>query len=124
MNKLDKKKVNWIENDFKMDKVLIKLGRKYHLISRSDISFIESERNYSRIHCDDKSLLVKRSLLFLEQKLGSDKFIRVNRSILVNIDLISEMEETEDEYSITLINKKSFNWSRRYRERLTKMMRI
>ena len=124
MNKLDKKEINWIQSDFKMDKILIKLGRKYHLINRSDINFIESERNYSRIHCDDKSLLVKRSLIFLEQKLGNDKFIRVNRSIIVNIDLISEMKESEDDYSITLTNKKSFNWSRRYRERLTKLMRI
>ncbi|MEN8222649.1 MAG: LytTR family DNA-binding domain-containing protein [Acidobacteriota bacterium] len=107
-----------------MKKVLIKLGRKYHLIDKNDINFIESDGNYSRINCENKSLLVKRSLNFLEQKLGSDKFVRVNRSILVNIELISEMEESENDYLITLKNNRSFNWSRRYRERLTKLMRI
>ncbi len=124
MDNLDKSKTNWIGSTVKRDKILIKLGKKYHLIDRSDINFVQSERNYSRIHCDDISLLVKRSLHFLEQKLGNDKFVRVNRSILVNVDLISEMEELDDEYLITLKNKKSFNWSRRYRERLTKLIRI
>lgn len=124
MDRLNKNEFKWMEEELKSDKVLIKLGRKYHLIEKNDISFIESERNYSRIHCEDKSLVVKRSLHFLEQRLGKEKFIRVNRSVLVNIDRISEMEELDDEYLITLKNSRSFSWSRRYRERLTRLMRI
>jgi len=108
-----------------MEKLLIKSGRNYHFVNKSDIQFIESERNYARIYCEDKTYLVKRSLGFLEEKLGADKFMRVNRSALVNIQKINEMKEGDNHnYIIILNNNKVLPWGRRYRERLIKLTRI
>ena len=108
-----------------MDKLLIKTGRNYHFVNKNDIQFVESERNYARIYCEEKTYLVKRSLGFLEEKLGSDKFMRVNRSALVNIQKINEMKEGDNNnYIIVLNNNKVFPWGRRYRERLIKLTRI
>lgn len=108
-----------------MEKLLIKTGRNYYFIDKSEISFIKSERNYSRIYCEDRNYLVKRSLSFLEDKLGNDHFLRVNRSCLVNIDRINEMKDSgENEYVIVLNNKETVRWGRRYRERLVKLTRI
>ncbi len=109
----------------KTEKLLIKTGRNYHFINRDDISFIESERNYSRIFCRNKNFIVKKSLSFLEEKLGEDKFLRVNRSTIVNIDRINEMKESDDNnYVIILNNNKILQWGRRYRERLVKLIKI
>ncbi len=107
------------------DKLLIKIGRNYHFVCKGDINFVESERNYSRIYCEDRTFLVKRSLGFLEEKLGPENFLRVNRSALVNIQRINEMKEEENnKYIIVLNNNKVFQWGRRYRERLIKLTRI
>ena len=108
-----------------MEKILIKIGRNYHFIKKNDINFIESERNYSRIYCEDRTYLVKRSLGFLEEKLGTDNFLRVNRSALVNIERINEMKAQENHnYIIVLNNNKVLQWGRRYREKLVKLTRI
>jgi len=107
------------------DKLLIKTGRNYHFVNKNDIHFIESERNYARIYCENRTYLVKRSLGFLEEKLGEDKFMRVNRSALVNVERIHEMkEEDNNNYIIILNNNKVLRWGRRYRERLVKLSRI
>ena len=108
-----------------MEKILIKIGRNYHFINKNDINFIESERNYSRIYCEDRTYLVKRSLGFLEEKLGADNFLRVNRSALVNIERINEMKAAENHnYIIVLNNNKVLQWGRKYREKLVKLTRI
>lgn len=108
-----------------MEKILIKNGRSYYFVNKNDINFIESEGNYSRLFCDEKSYVVKRSLIFLEEKLGADKFMRVNKSTIVNIDRINEMKESENNnFLIVLNNNKTLQWGRRYRERLVKLIRI
>jgi len=108
-----------------MEKILIKIGRNYHFINKNDINFVESERNYSRIYCEDRTYLVKRSLGFLEEKLGPDNFLRVNRSALVNIERINEMKDAGNhKYIIILNNNKTLQWGRRYREKLVKLTRI
>jgi len=125
MEKMNNFDNDWIRDDPGSDRIMVKLGKKYHLISKQEIQYVESEGNYARLHCAEKSFLVKRTLLFLENRLGPHRFIRINRAVLVNIDLITEMEESEkSNYRVRLRNDRSFQWSRRYRERLTRLMRI
>jgi len=108
-----------------MGKILIKNGRRYYFVNKNEINFIESEGSYCRLFCDEKSYVVKRSLIFLEEELGSDEFMRVNKSTIVNIDRINEMRESENNnFVIVLNNNKTLQWGRRYRERLVKLIRI
>jgi len=108
-----------------MDKLLIKTGRSYFFVDKNDINFIESESNYSRIFCDGKNYIVKRSLNYLEEKLGGKKFLRINRYTIVNIERINEMKELKNnDYVIILKNNKTIQWGRRYREKLVKLIKI
>lgn len=108
-----------------MEKLLIKSGRNYHFINKSEISLIRAERNYSRIICDKRNYVVRRSLQSLEEKLGEEKFMRINRSTIVNVDRIDEMREAENSgYVIVMNNQKVLTWGRRYRERLVRLVRI
>lgn len=112
-------------NPIASGKILIKNGRSYYFVNINDINFIESEGNYSRLFCDKRNFIVKKSLIFLEGKLGVDKFMRVNKSTIVNIDRIDEMKESENNnFLIVLNNSKTLQWGRRYRERLVKLIRI
>ncbi len=108
-----------------IDKLVIKTGRNYFFIDKDDIDFVESENNHSRICCKKKSYVVKKSLSYLEDRLGGEKFLRINRSTIVNIDRISEMKESENnKYVIILKNNKTLQWGRRYREKLVKRIKI
>ncbi len=107
-----------------LNKILVKTGNSYFLISKDDIELIKSERNYSRIFCEARNYIVRKSLNTLEERLGFEKFMRVNRSTIVNIDQIEQMKKADNDYVIVLKNNKIVNWGRRYRENLSRLIKV
>lgn len=57
----------------------------------SDILFIESLKDYIKIHLSSSSkpVLTKMSLKAMEEKLPSDKYIRIHKSYIIAVDKIS-----------------------------------
>ncbi len=54
-----------------------------------------------------------------EERLAPDKFVRISRSTIVNMDRIKELQPLfYGEYSITLHNGTRLTLSRRYRDKL------
>lgn len=102
-----------------MNYVLVKLGKELILLNIEDIDFIKSEGKYLRIFKGEKSYLKRQSLDSFENSLNTDKFIRVNRSAIVNVERIKKIERNEQyNYYILLDNNKSLLWSRNYRKKL------
>jgi two-component system LytT family response regulator len=62
------------------------------LIPYDDVVWIEAEDYYARVHTRDKRLLVRLSLRHLEGQLDAERFVRVHRSAIVNLDRIRRME--------------------------------
>lgn len=73
-------------------KFLIKTGLKYKSVSVDQISCFYSEESCSYIWVDQKSLILDQSLDDLEKVLDPEKFYRVNRHLIVNIDSISGID--------------------------------
>jgi two-component system, LytTR family, response regulator len=66
---------------------------------------------------------LRRSLLELERDLGDEKFIRIHRSIVVNLERIHGLElQASGEYEVVLNSKVRLRLSRRYRKRLQDRM--
>ncbi|WP_028297355.1 LytR/AlgR family response regulator transcription factor [Olivibacter sitiensis] len=58
-----------------------------HLIKKDDIIRVEAMSNYSVFYLsDDRKIVVSKTLKDYEQLLGNDVLIRVNRSVIVNLD--------------------------------------
>ena len=108
-----------------MERLLIKIGRSYHFVDERKIDLIKSDRNYSRIHCDGKSFLIRRSLRSLEEKLNSDRFLRINKSTIVNVEMIDHMKDIgNNNFIVVLNNNKTVQWGRRYREKLVQLIKV
>jgi len=75
--------------------LFVKSGYKIVRISLEDIIYIEGMREYARIHLTNgKSLMPLISLHVLEEKLPSDKFMRVHRSYIVNLEKITTIDHS------------------------------
>ncbi|MCX6326964.1 MAG: LytTR family DNA-binding domain-containing protein [Bacteroidia bacterium] len=75
--------------------LFVKSGYKMVRISLEDIIYIEGMREYVRIHLlNGKSLLPLISLRVLEEQLPSDKFMRVHRSYIVNLEKITTIDHS------------------------------
>ncbi len=108
-----------------MSRIIARLGKSTFILKGDEIDYIESEHNYIRIHSGDKSYLLKKTLRDMWKELDPTRFIRIDRSKIVNIDRLKEMREVEN-YTFRIILDTGTSWTlgRRSKENLFKAIRI
>ena len=78
------------------DRIFVRHKDKMTKIMLEDILFMEAERNYSRIFTSKKEYLLSVTLKTIEEKLaGSQVFMRIHRSYLINIRQVDEVAESQ-----------------------------
>jgi two-component system, LytTR family, response regulator len=70
----------------------VKDGDKCWLIKLSQVTRFESLGNYTRVYFEQHTPLVHRTLAQIENRLPQDKFFRVNRQNIVQLDSIQHVE--------------------------------
>jgi len=92
-------------------------------VNVSDIDWIEAASYYACLHVGPDTHIIRRTLAELEQDLGEGRFIRIHRSIIVNMDRIHGLElQSGGEYEVVLKSKVRLRLSRRFRKRLQERM--
>lgn len=77
------------------DRVVLKNGPKIHIISYDDIVLIEADDDYVKINTTEGKFAKKRTLSYFEKALPVDRFVRIHRSYLLNLNHLSHLEQTE-----------------------------
>ncbi|MEM9824406.1 MAG: LytTR family DNA-binding domain-containing protein [Bacteroidota bacterium] len=72
--------------------LFIKTAHKIEQLSLEDILYLESMREYIRIHTKEKRYLVHQTMNNMEEKLSDARFIRVHRSYLIAFDRIDSIQ--------------------------------
>jgi two-component system, LytTR family, response regulator len=100
------------------ERLLINADEKAFLLAVEKIDWIEAARNYVNLHVGRDSYLLRGTIEGLYQKLDPSKFLRANRSQIVNIASIRELHPWfHGEYRIVLNDGTELSWSRRYLDR-------
>lgn len=101
------------------ERLVVKSGGRVFFLNTEEIDWIEAEGNYVSIHAGSKSHLLRETLTSLESQLDPREFIRVNRSAIVNINRIKELQPwSHGEFHILLDDGTQLTLSRNYREKL------
>jgi two-component system LytT family response regulator len=96
-------------------RVLIKCDKKVFLVKEQEIIFVEAAGNYASVGVGSVTLLTRTSLSRLETILNMQRFVRVHRSTIVNLDQIGHLEpQPGGEYVVTLRGGKQLKASRRH----------
>lgn len=77
-----------------VDYLFVKTENRLEKIFISDILYIESMRDYRRIHTPEKRVMTLQTLTELEQLLPTEKVCRVHRSYLVGLASIEAVERS------------------------------
>ncbi len=81
------------QTDFKDNYIVIRADRKLYKINYEDLIYIEGQKAYVTFHSDNKKRITAlASLKDLEEKLPSDRFIRIHKSYIVSIKKIDALE--------------------------------
>lgn len=101
-------------------RVVFRLPGRLLVFDASEIEWIEAAGNYAKVHTGGgRSYLVRETLESVQTRLGPDRFVRLHRSALVNLDGIQELVyEGAGEISTVLKSGRRLPTSRSYRERL------
>ena len=75
-------------NDYKEAFIYLKADKKMVKVMLSDILYIESLKDYIRVKTEAKEIISYQKISFLEEKLPTDKFLRIHRSFIVALDKI------------------------------------
>jgi len=73
------------------ERFLTRSGNTASVVSVSDIEWIEAADYYVCLHAGGKRYLLRESIRALETKLDPQKFIRLHRSAIVNLDHVREI---------------------------------
>ncbi len=108
-----------------LTRLMIKVAGRVTLLKVEEIDFIEADGNYAKLHVGRKSHLLREKMHDLEGRLDPAKFVRIHRSVIVNLDRIKEMHpHFNGDYIVVLEDGRQLRLSRTRRENLESRLKI
>ncbi len=98
-------------NNINHKEIFFKSGHDYIKLNIRQISYINSDCDYTDIYYKNKKYISSESLKYWEDKLGSLNFIRVHKSYIVNLEMIEKISGNQ----IHLSSKDSIPIGRTYK---------
>ena len=101
-----------------LDRLIVKTEGRIFFIKTDEITWIGAAGNYVSLHVSKDEHLVRDTMHGMESKLDPNKFIRIHRSTIVNLERIKEIQPWfNGEYLVILNDDTRLTMSRKYRER-------
>ena len=114
-----------IQEEHYLTRLMIKASNRMVLLKVEDIDFIEADGNYAKLHVGRKAHLLREKMHDLEGRLDPGKFVRIHRSVIVNLDRIKEMQpHFNGDYIVVLVDGQQLRLSRTRREHLESRLNI
>lgn len=102
-----------------LTRLMIKASNRMMLLKVDEIDFIEADGNYAKLHAGRKTHLLREKMSDLEGRLDPAKFVRIHRSIIVNLERIKEMHpHVNGDYIVVLDDGRQLRLSRSRREQV------
>jgi two-component system LytT family response regulator len=94
-------------------RLMVHQGTKDSFVSVNDIEWIEAADYYSCLHVGTKNLMLRQTIKQLATTLDPQRFVRVHRSVIVNVEQVREIfREGHSEGSVVLINGQRLKMSK------------
>ena len=101
------------------DRLVVKSGGRLFFLRADEIDWVEAAGNYVRLHVGPASHLLRETMNAIEGRLDPEKFFRIHRSRIVNMERIQELQPwLNGEYAVLLRTGTRLTLSRGYREKL------
>jgi two-component system LytT family response regulator len=107
------------DNDSSGQRLALNSSGKISFLKLEEIEWIRGAHNYAELHTATSVHLARKTITALEEQLPAGRFLRISRSLLVNLDRIRELRrKSHGDYVVVLQNGTELKGSRGYRENL------
>lgn len=105
-------------------RLVVRDGSRVSFVRVEDIDWIDAAGNYVKLHVAGNVHLLREPLKTLETRLDPDRFLRVHRSAIVNLERIASVEPYfHGEYTLTLRDGTRITSSRTHSARLRSFLK-
>jgi two-component system LytT family response regulator len=110
------------ENEY-LERLAIKSAGRVRFLGVHEIDWIEAADNYVQVHSGPASHLLSTTMNNLENRLNPQQFLRIHRSVIVNLSRIRELQPMfHGEYRVILHDETELTSSRSYHKNLQKLL--
>lgn len=104
-------------------RLAIRSDGRVRLLDIDEVSRIIAAGNHVEVHAGDRRHLLRETMTGLEGRLDPERFVRVSRAAIVNIDHVREVQPLfNGDFVVILGNGAQVNGSRRYRGALDRLL--
>ncbi|HEY5552686.1 MAG TPA: LytTR family DNA-binding domain-containing protein [Opitutaceae bacterium] len=106
----------------KVDRITVKADGRLVFLKPEEIVRVEAADNYVLLHLVDGRLMLRETMAAIEARLGAQGFARINRSAIVNLDQIREIQPAQHgDYTVVLRDGTKLPLSRSLRGQLGRL---
>ena len=87
-----------------VERVLVKDGSRVHVIPVAKIDYIEAQDDYVGIRAGGREYLKQDTMAELESLLPAERFIRIHRSYILNIDRLMRLEPYAKDSRVAILS--------------------
>ncbi len=107
----------------KVDRIAVKADGRLVFLDPAEIIRVEAADNYVMLHLASARLMLRETMTAIETRLGTASFARVNRSAIVQLDQIREIQPAQHgDYTVVLRDGTKLPLSRSLRGQLERFM--
>jgi two-component system LytT family response regulator len=75
-----------------LQRIVVKDGARVHILPVDRLDYAESQDDYVALHSQGKSYLKEQTISSLEAALDPQRFVRIHRTVLVNLERVAKIE--------------------------------
>ncbi len=104
-------------------RLVVRTNGRIRFVKTADVTWIGAEGNYACVHAGTESYLVREALSALEAQLDPQRFVRIHRATIVNLDRVRELEPLfNGQHAVLLDDGTRVTMSRRYRAHVERVL--
>lgn len=101
--------------------LLVKSGERSRFLKLRDVDYVEAAKNSVVLHAGTESFPFRTTMKALEESLDPERFLRIHRSTIVNLERVKELEPWfNGEYRVILRDGRILTLSANYRSSLAR----
>jgi two-component system LytT family response regulator len=101
------------------ERLVVKEQGQVLFLDVADIDWVEAVGYYACLHVGSATHVIRRALSELDKDLGNERFVRIHRSFIVNLDRVRGLElQVSGEYEVILKTGARLRLSRRFKKGL------
>jgi two-component system LytT family response regulator len=107
----------------RLERIAVRTHDRVRIVRAECVDWIEAESVYARLHSGSESWLIRMPMHELEARLDPQRFARIHRSTIVNLDKVKELrEQFRGDFVVVLTDGIELRLSRSRKAHLEKLL--